>query len=325
MTVALSVIVPTHQPHPARLARTLAALRAQTLAAEDWETLVIDNASCPPLEATRWKQSGPPNLRVVPEPTLGLTAARLRGLAEARGALVVFADDDNVLAPNYLARVVHLFSDQPRLGACGGKCIPEFESKPPEWTQEFLPLLALRDGGDQPCVADGLRSPGASRNRYPDLAAPLGAGMAARREALAAWHDEHGDTSHLPDRRGRELSSGGDNDMVFSILKSGWTVGYFPELSLTHLIPPERLTHGYLGRLNRGIQFSWVTVLRKYHACPWPSIPPWTLPLRQLKAWFTHGAWRGGPAYIRWQGSCGRLAGQASKLPVGAAETPSRR
>lgn len=307
----LSVIIPAHNPHPGRLSRTLAGLRAQTLSAERWEAVLVDNASEPLLSLEGLHDTAPPNLRLVREPRLGLTAARRRGFTESRAPLCVLVDDDNVLNPDYLAHVTRLFAEHPRLGALGGKSLPEFEMEPPEWTREFLPLLALRDLGEQPQIATGLRPPGAARNQYPAEAAPIGAGMAIRREAIAPWLVE--DTgAELTDRRGGELTSGGDNDLVFTILKHGWAVGYFPELALTHLIPAGRLTPEYLARLNHGIQKSWVQVLAKHDACYWPPIPRWTVPLRRLKAWFTHRAWTGGAAHIRWRGACGRFAGLAA-------------
>jgi glycosyltransferase involved in cell wall biosynthesis len=41
----LSVIVCTHNPRQDYLARALAALRDQTLPTNEWELLVVDNAS----------------------------------------------------------------------------------------------------------------------------------------------------------------------------------------------------------------------------------------------------------------------------------------
>jgi glycosyltransferase involved in cell wall biosynthesis len=305
----LSVIIPTHNPHPGRLQRTLAGLRAQTLPADRWETLLIDNASRPPLPGAGLAGS-PDNLRRIAEPELGLTAARRRGFAESRAPVCVLVDDDNVLAPDYLANVLRLFSAHPLLGAIGGKSLPEFEREPRPWQKEFLPLLALRDLGDGPHVSQGLRPAGAAQNEYPVDAAPIGAGMALRREAAQQWLDAAGDG--ISDRRGAELTSGGDNDIVLTVMQRGWEVAYFPELTLLHLIPAGRLDPEYLARLNRGIQQSWMRVLSKHAANPWPPIPGWTVPLRQLKAWFVYRAWSGPAARIRWQGACGHFAGRAA-------------
>jgi len=219
-------------------------------------------------------------------------------------------DDDNVLAPDYLQQVVRLFAEHPRVGALGGRSVPEFEREPVAWEREFLDLLSVRDLGDAPHLSQGLRPPGAAQNEYPVDAAPIGAGMALRRTAAQAWL-EAGDTG-LSDRRGGELTSSGDNDIVLTVMEHGWEVGYFPELSLLHLIPAGRLEAAYLARLNRGIQKSWMQVLTKHDANPWPPIPRWTVPLRQGKAWLTHRAWSGTAAHIRWQGACGHFEGRTA-------------
>jgi glycosyltransferase involved in cell wall biosynthesis len=299
----LSVVIPTHNPHLGRLRATLAALRAQTLPPKHWETLLVDNASQSFPTPEQLADVAPSHFRIVSAPELGLSAARRAGIAAASGAIIVFVDDDNVLAPDYLAQVLAIFADHSRLGLAGGRSLPSFESPASSWTHEFFPLLALRDLGPEPMVAapapDGALA-------YP-ACAPIGAGMAARRDALQAWLAR---PTGLSDRRGRELTSAGDNDIVLCALRAGWSVGYFPQLCLTHLIPASRLTIDYLARLNRGIQRSWMQVLMLHGANSWPPISSWTLPLRRLKAWCSHPAWLGPEDRVRWHGACGHFEGR---------------
>ena len=307
----ISVIIPTHNPDPVRLLRTLAGLKAQTLPPGDWETIIVDNAS------TRFPgddlASSGLRCRLVAEPVLGLTSARRRGFAEACGALCVLVDDDNVLAPDYLEQVARLFAAHPGVGAMGGRSLPEFELPPHDWQREFFGLLALRDLGFSSLISHGLRPQGGRRNDYPAFA-PIGAGMAIRREAAALWAVGAASRT-LTDRRGGELTSGGDNDIVLTIMESGWEVGYFPELRLIHLIPGSRLDPGYLARLNRGIQKSWVQVLAAHDANPWQPLTTLGAALRQIKAWFRYRAWSSPAARIRWQGACGHFAGRIPVLP----------
>lgn len=303
----ITVIIPTHNPEHARLQRVLGALKAQTLASDAWEVVLVDNGSEPPLDAGAFTHAVMANLRLVHEPQLGLTAARCRGIIESRGDIVVFVDDDNVLNADFLREVTRIFSAHPEVGAIGGKITPEFESKPEPWVHDFFPLLALRDLGAAKMIAGLERAPGGSHFLYPGCA-PVGAGMTLRRDAAHQWLAKAG--SALPDRRGVELSSSGDNDIVLTLLHAGWKVGYFPELTLTHLIPAARLEPAYLARLNRGIQCSWQRVLARHQASAWPPIPPWTVPMRGLKAWFNYRAWTGPAAHIRWQGACGHFEGR---------------
>jgi glycosyltransferase involved in cell wall biosynthesis len=305
----LTVIIPTYNPHPGRLARTLAGLAAQTLPPADWELLVIDNASSQPVNLRDYPNA-PANARVIAEPQLGLTSARRRGFAEAGGAAIVMVDDDNVLASDYLARALELLAGHPRVGALGGRSIPEFEAAPAPWVREFDGLLACRDLGWHPLISNGLRHATTHCNDYPEFA-PIGAGMVLRRAAAEAWLADTG-TLALPDRRGGELSSSGDNDIVLTAMRHGWEVGYFPQLSLTHLIPAGRTTRDYLARLNQGIQKSWMQVLRRHDANPWGRIPAWSVPLREVRAWFAYRAWAGPAGYIRWRGACGHFQGRAT-------------
>jgi glycosyltransferase involved in cell wall biosynthesis len=303
----LSVVICTHQPKADLLARTLNGLDAQSLPQENWETLLIDNASRPAIAPEAILGRAPKNLRAMSEPTLGLTHARKTGLRSAVGRIVVFVDDDNVLAPDYLEHTLAAFERLPKVGAIGGKSHPAFETEPPAWINEFLPLLALRDLGEQELISSGQQKEDQSPREYPPFA-PIGAGMALRREAIDTWLKSE---TQLSDRRGHDLSSSGDNDMIFSIMESGWKIAYVPNLKLTHLMPAGRLAPDYLARLNRSIQRSWVRVLAKHDACPWPAIPQWTLPLRILRARVRARAWRGPMQRIRAAGLIGRLEGQA--------------
>lgn len=310
MNCDLTVIIPTHNPHPGRLARTLQALLRQTLAANRWECLVVDNASSPGLQAADLAALGPRNLRLIAEPAPGLSHARRRGFLSGGGNAFVLVDDDNELAPDYLAEVLDFFSQHPRIGVAGGRSVPEFETPPPAWMREFDGLLALRDLGDQIQVSSGLRNPATGRNDYP-VFAPIGAGMALRRAATTYWL-ERAAQCLLPDRQGGKLSSGGDNDLVLCALASGWEVAYDPALNLTHLIPAFRTNPDYLARLNRGIQESWMRVLALHDANPWPPLSPMGVKMRQIRAWFTHRAWRSPAARVRWQGACGHFAGRVT-------------
>lgn len=302
------MLIPTHRPHAGRLIRTLAALAKQTLPASEWETILIDNASTPPVDMNSVRSSAPENLSILQEPKLGLTHARKAGLQQARGELIVFVDDDNVLAPDYLEQSIRLMTTHPSVGLAGGKSLPEFEIRPQPWQQEFLPLLALRDYGDTTSITTTLRPPGSIHNEYPHHA-PIGAGLVARREAFQPWLSK-GHAS-ITGRHGASLASGEDNDIVMCAVSSGWHTAYFPELFLTHLIPSGRLDAAYLARLNRGIQKSWMQVLSLHGANAWTPIASWTVPLRKIKAWFTYRAWSSPAARIRWQGACGHFEGRS--------------
>lgn len=247
MAISLSVIICTHNPRPDYFGRTLDALRAQTVQREGWEMLVIDNRSRRPVQecfAFDWH----PGARVVREDTLGLTPARLRGIAEAKGDLLVFVDDDNVLDPDFLEAALDTASKRPFLGAWSGQCRPGFEEPPAEWTRRYWGNLVIRQfdkdvWSNLPRLADTM---------------PCGAGLCIRREVAQHYLllNTSGKRSVQLDRTGTSLMSGGDNDLAACACDVGLSVGLISALKLTHLIPPVRLTEDYLSRLAEGIAYS---------------------------------------------------------------------
>jgi GT2 family glycosyltransferase len=306
MSYAVSVVISTHAPNEPRLRRTLDGLRAQTLPPDRWELRLVDNASPDPKVFDRFDLSWHPAGRLVREARLGLSFGRVAGFRASSAPLLVLVDDDNVLAADYLENVVELFERHPHVGALGGRSVPEWEATPEPWVHEFAGNLALRDR-DGECVADRKTDSG-----YPSCS-PLGAGMAIRRAALEPWVravDEAG-AARPTGRRGKLLTSGEDNDIVLTALSAGWAVGYFPRLSLTHLIPAGRVTREYQARLSHGIARSWVEVLDRHGIRPWPPVAPWSVGLRKVRAWFRLRAWRDAPSYVRWKAACGTFEGRA--------------
>ncbi len=302
----LSVVLSTHNPHPGRLARTLDGIFSQVLPANEWELIVIDNASTPPLNAAELELARHPNARLLREERLGLLFGRLAGIDNSNSELIVFCDDDNVLAPDFLVRAVAIFSVHRRLGNASGKCLPEFESTPPAWIAEFEGCLALRNFGDVRRIGEGWAG------SYPEFAFG-GGGAVFRRSAITPFLTalKNGADVGIHGRAGKDLASGEDNNFVLSVVRAGFSVGYFPELVMTHLIPTRRLQKKYLARLNHGIAKSWVQVLALHGICPWSPADSWTVPLRKCRAYLRYRAWAGPAEFVRWRGACGHFEGRA--------------
>lgn len=243
----ISVVICAHNPRPDYLARVLDALRVQTLPQADWELLLIDNASSSPL-ANQIDLSWHYLSRHIREDELGLTPARLRGIAEGVGSIVVFVDDDNALDRDFLEQAIKIGKEYPFLGAWGGTIHPEFEVEPAEWTKPFWASLAVRN----------IREP--AWTNVSDLwqAQPCGAGLCVRMPIAQKYLQElscDGVRRRL-DRTGSSLLSTGDTDLVLTSEKLGLGWGVFPELKLTHLLPKGRLEEEYLLRLTEGMAAS---------------------------------------------------------------------
>ncbi|AYL97255.1 glycosyltransferase [Mucilaginibacter celer] len=300
----VSVIISTYNPDEKRLAQTLDGLKNQSLAKHEWDLIIIDNNSTNNFH-TQLDLSWHPFAQIITETRQGLTYARLRGFNEAVTGIIVMVDDDNVLHTDYLEQVVSIFDQHHQLAAIGGKSLPLFETEPPAWLPEFHHNLALRDPGND-VIIEGWD------NKYPD-AAPIGAGMGIRYKALKPYIDKIASgKSTIGDRTGSSLSSGGDNDIVLEILKSGWQVGYFPQLQLKHIIPANRMEVAYLARLAHNTNKSWVQLLHHHGINPWQQIKPAGVMPRKIKAWFSYKAWQSKAAYIKWQGACGMFEGLAA-------------
>ncbi len=243
----LSVITCSHNPREEYFTKVLDALERQTLDKQDWEFLVIDNASATPL-STRFDLSWHPNARHITESELGLTHARLRGISESTGEVLVFVDDDNVLDADFLERAVEIGRAWPRLGTWAGQTRPGFEEQPPDWTRPYWSRLVIRE----------FDSDRWSNNPADAEAMPCGAGMCVRRAVAEYYLQLHrsGQRNIMMDRAGSSLISGGDSDMAICACDLGMGMGMFTSLKLTHLIPPDRLTEDYLVRLVEGLAYS---------------------------------------------------------------------
>jgi len=237
----MSVIVCTHNPRPQYLRRVLNSLRTQSAAPETWELVVVDNASASPLSNT-WDVSWHPRSRHVREERLGLTFARLRGIAETSGELLVFIDDDNELASDFLEQVTIVGEAYPALAVFGaGKLEPEFETEPPPELCNRVSMLALRT----------VTTPRWSNNPEDYRCLPWGAGLVVRRPVAAVYCDfvDQLRVSPILDRRGDRLFSGGDDLFSWAAAREGLGFGIFPQLRIKHLIASTRLNRKYFLRL----------------------------------------------------------------------------
>jgi succinoglycan biosynthesis protein ExoM len=130
----VSVVICTHC-RPAMLDRALRAARAQRLpqglAAE---VVVVDNSedgSAAPVLERAASEPGLPLVHVaLPHPNI--SDARNLGVATARGALIVFHDDDEWSEPDWLAALVET-AEQTDADIVFGAVIPDFVDGAPDW------------------------------------------------------------------------------------------------------------------------------------------------------------------------------------------------
>lgn len=245
--VLFSVILCAHNPRRPVLERVLTALRNQTLPIEQWEFLLVDNNSHPPLDDTLAITAHPAG-RILREPEPGLTPARLCGFRAASAPTAVLVDDDTILDPDYLQQVLTCLDQHPQVAVGCGQRRAEFESPPHRALLPHLGILALGEF-EQSWWSN--YDPAPSR-------LPVGAGMWVRRPVWEyyAARLSHDTWRRALDRAGSSLSSCGDHDIALCAHRLGLGTGQFTGPKLTHVIPKERLKLDYLLRLRRAVSES---------------------------------------------------------------------
>jgi len=208
-----------------------------------WEIIIVDNNStdntasfCKELlEGSKIAYS------IVLEKRQGLSFARKTGYDTAQYNLLLFVDDDNWLADNYIQTTYSIMNEYSDIAILGGKGSPVFSESTivPEWFQAF-----------QQSYAVGAQSDNTSIDlQYVPLV--YGAGFIIRK---AYWEKlfEIGFESLLPDRKGKSLLSGGDTELCLAIAMLGGKILYSSNLTFKHFIPKNRLTWEYLSKLYFG-------------------------------------------------------------------------
>jgi glycosyltransferase involved in cell wall biosynthesis len=247
--IKASVILCTHNPRPEYLRRVLAGLQAQTLPQTEWELLLVDNGSKNQL-AESWDLSWHVQARHIRENELGLTHARLRGIRESCAEILIFVDDDTILAPDYLEQALKIGEAWPFVGAWGGNCHGEFETPLPSWIGNEVWRLTVVE----------VKEDVWSNLREGFLTAPCGAGLCVRKKVCLHFLERcRSQKNNLElGRKGTSLSGYEDMEIVHCALDLGLGAGKSTRLHLTHLIPSSRLTVDYLTRQAEGDAASYM-------------------------------------------------------------------
>jgi glycosyltransferase involved in cell wall biosynthesis len=126
------------------VADCLASVRAQTL--PDWECIVVDDGSTDGT-AERVRGIADPRIRLHSQRNQGVSAARNAGLAQARGAYVLFLDGDDRLHPQALSRLASRLDPHPESVAAYGTVWVIFEDGSP-YPQKPLRVRRIPPSGD---------------------------------------------------------------------------------------------------------------------------------------------------------------------------------
>jgi len=223
----VTVALPTHN-RAGFLRQTLAGVVRQDFPRDQFEILVIDNNSRDDTRAAVAAFSGEtPAPRWILETQQGLDHARNRAIAEAAGEIIILADDDILVGPDWISRMLAPFAADSggRIGAVGGEVIPVFPEGLPAWLEGAHTPLAYRpDPGPLPA------------SQF-----PMGANFAFPRAVFEKYGGFHTDL----DRQGGRLFSGGDSEMIRRLRSAGLEIWFAPAAAVRHQIPASRLNLRY--------------------------------------------------------------------------------
>ena len=214
----VSLVICTRD-RPRELARCLASLPEQTC--PPGEVVVVDNASRTGETEAVCRAAG---ARYVREPRPGLDIARNTGASSSTGEIVAYTDDDVVLHPRWLERLIAAF-DAPQIWAVTGLVLPAELATPAQWHFErywgFGRGFQRTDFG-----SDFLEAHKA--HGCPAWLIGAGASMAFRRDvfARAGFFDERLDVG--------AAGCSGDSEFWHRILCSGGVCRYEPSAVAFH-------------------------------------------------------------------------------------------
>jgi glycosyltransferase involved in cell wall biosynthesis len=214
------------------LGRTLESIARAHRPAAEWEVLVVDNGSEDDTQDVVRRFVDRLPIRSCIEPTAGLSVARNRGVAEARGRYLIWTDDDVLVDRGWLQAYADAFHRWPHAAFFGGSATAILEGPSPAWfiaaRNDLADLLAIRDFGETGDLID-------------DDTMPYGLNFATRADVQRRYLFDV-ELGVAPGRRrgGEEL------DLFERMMASGLRGRWVGSARVAHVIPSERQNHAYV-------------------------------------------------------------------------------
>lgn len=214
---AISVIIPVWNGE-ATIGGTLAALKAQTFPAGDFEIIVVDNGST---DGTAAIIAGFQGVTLLHEPVASSYRARNLGLSVAKGTYIALTDADCVPHADWLATLMRAARERPEVDLFGGR-ITLFKDR--EGGQAYANYEVLYAFNQENNIANGKC---------------ITANWFCRRALLKEMGGFNAN-----------LKSGGDVDLSSRISRAGHRLLYVPEASVGH---PFRASYAELAQKQRRV------------------------------------------------------------------------
>jgi glycosyltransferase involved in cell wall biosynthesis len=210
------------------LAQTLESfLRLRVPDGVTWELLVVNNDCTDDTDEVVGRYANRLPIVLCHEPRPGLSSARNHAVARARGDYVLWTDDDVLVDPDWMTKLLEAFDDH-QAAFVFGRVAPWWETAPPSWYgRELDGHFVLLDYGPGPFVVT-------ERAKQ-----PYGVNMAMRREVF----QEVGlfeDGASVAKKCSCE-----DVEFFYRVMDRGLRVAYTPHATLRHFIPQQRCTKAF--------------------------------------------------------------------------------
>ena len=218
-----SVIIATHN-RPDSVRRLVASL-APELATGTREVIVAENGTAAPMQLSL---EGAP-LTHLHEPRAGKCRIQNRAIADAGGEILVFLDDDLVVAPGYLDAVEQFFDTHREFAAMKGRILAAEDPDKKVGPMAAYLDLPIADHGEGVIEVRGV----------------LGANMAFRAEVLkqvGPFDERLG-----PGAGGHEE----ETEMSQRLRRAGFRIGYAPKALVYHEVDPSRANREWFIRIAR--------------------------------------------------------------------------
>jgi glycosyltransferase involved in cell wall biosynthesis len=138
MTIKHSIIIPT-SGRPIAIRAAIESILCRSLDEYGAELIIVDNNVTEELsqDLENFCANWGSRLHYVRESSPGLSAARHRGAAEARGDWLTFLDDDIEVSTSWLSSL-HVAFKNPEVVMVGGPSIPKFTGSIPPWFWNYF-------------------------------------------------------------------------------------------------------------------------------------------------------------------------------------------
>jgi len=208
----ISVIIATHNRSdklPALL-KSIQQLESDRDLA--YEIIIVDNNSSDDTHQVvrTYSNNSSFHIKYIFERLQGNNYARNRALAEAKGGILAFTDDDCIVDPKWLRQIARKFALEPHLACLGGRV---------ELYDKNDRAITIRTWDDEIEVKS-------AEQLYRLI---IGCNMAIRRNVF----DEIGsfDPAFGP---GSKIGSGGDSEFLYRAYKKGLIIKYYPDIIVYH-------------------------------------------------------------------------------------------